>query len=191
MSFMFLFGSFLGALNSDFGLCFILVTLSLCPVLSIFTIVHLSFVRWWRRSSCRLCRTGVLSMWRSTQLGRPCHVITPRISANGLHPQRELHGGTPSKFDKLNSKTFSCDCVKTISCVERKKNFWLLCRCPWCLIWGRQPVVASWCSWSATKKFWWSWGGWSRRWRASLCLRHHPPQRVWGPQLCQAQGGLG
>lgn len=111
MSFMFLFG-FLGSLNSDFGLCFILVTLSLCPVLSIFTIVHLSFVRWWRRGSCRLCRTGVLSMWRSTQLGCPCHVITPRVSANGLHPQRELYGGAPSEFDRLDSKIFSCDCVK-------------------------------------------------------------------------------
>ncbi len=68
---------------------------------------------------------------------------------------------------------------------------WLFCRCLWCLIWRRLPVVVSWCSWSATKKSWKSWDGWSRRWRASLCLHLPPPQRVWGQQLCQAQGGIG
>lgn len=88
-----------------------------------------------------------------------------------------------------------------IDCVLNKNSLAqscvCLCRCLWCLIWRRLPVVASWCSWSATKKSWWSWDAWSRRWRASLCLHPHPLRRAWGQQLCrgqhlcQAPGGVG
>lgn len=64
-------------------------------------------------------------------------------------------------------------------------------RCLWCLIWRHLPALVSWRSWSATKRYWWSWDGWSRRWRTSPCLRPHPPLRVWGRLLLRAQAGVG
>lgn len=66
--------------------------------------------------------------------------------------------------------------------LRRCRRFWVS---------ARRPAAASWPSWSATKKCWWSWDGWSRRWRASPCRPRRLRRRVWARRLGAAVGGAG
>lgn len=61
----------------------------------------------------------------------------------------------------------------------------------WSSTWSRRLAAASWPSWSATRRCWWSCVAWRPRWRASPCRRPPPRLKDWVQLRLKAQGGVG